>query len=280
MARKCQSKNPSQCPIHGLGGKQEQLHLDLTKALAKNDISKAVELRQQLDSLSDTVESNDKEKSSFFSRLKSNFKRTPESEVDVQPVPVAPVDEKEPYTGLLTDCGKCNSCDPPPSDLTHFRHMSNGTCDRPIPMPVSEVTRKVLSRNLAFNSGRTAEQIVELQSKVSSVLEDSSKSEYENGASKAAAEVRDMLWDDFSEKNGNKDTSKGGFASAASTTDLFHALGREKELGWITDDAPGYGHQVERNLRTDALYSSMQQLITESPSSFKRKHEAKREQNR
>lgn len=255
-----------------MGGKQEQLQMELNKALAKNDISKSVDLRQQLDSLSDAAESKEEEKLSFFGRLKSSFKKPVSTPETASPVSKASFKEKEAYRGLKTDCGKCQSCDPPPSDLTHFGGWSNGTCERPVPMPVSEVTERVLSRNTAFTSGRTSEQIAALQRRVSSVLEDADRSASENGASQAATEVRDMLWDDYSEMNGNKDTSKGGFASAASTSDLFYALGREKELGWIEQDAPGYGHQVERNLRTDALFSSMQQLISESPASFKRKH--------
>lgn len=276
MARKCQSKNPTQCPIHGFGGKQEQLHIDLNKALAKNDISKAVELRQQLDSLSDVVESNDKVKSSFFGRLKSSFTKTEAETVDAFLASETVVEEEVQYTGLKTDCGTCSSCDPAPSDVTHFRHLSNGPCERPVPMQATEVTQRVLSRNYAFTFGRTDEQTAALQSRVASVLEDAEKSSFENGASKAATEIRDILWDDFSEKNGDKDTSKGGFASAASTSDLFYAMGREKELGWIEQDAPGYGHQVERNLRSDALFSSMQQLSSESSSSFKKKEAAKR----
>lgn len=271
MARKCQSKNPTQCPIHGFGGKQEQLHMDLNKALAKNDISKAVELRQQLDSLSDGVESEEKGKGSFFGRLKFSFTKTETNTADISRKTASHVEEKQEYTGLKTDCGTCSSCDPAPSDITHFRHLSSGPCERPVPMSVSEVTRKVLSGNTAFNSGRTSEEMAILQSRVTSLLEDSTKSSIDNGASKAAEEVRDILWDDFSEKNENKDTSRGGFASAASTSDLFYALGREKELGWIEQDAPGYGHQVERNLRSDALFSSMQQMSSESSASFRKR---------
>ena len=275
MARKCQSKNPSQCHIHGMGGMEEKLNLSLIKALDINDVSEAVRLRSEIDNLSDNVESVEKEKASFFGRFKSYFNKANASETST-PVSNA-IENETPYTGLMMDCGTCISCDPPPSNMTHFRHLSSGTCDRPIPMPISEVASKVLSRNLDFTSGRTTEQLVELHGKVSSVLEDSSKSEFENGASKAAVEVRDLLWDDFSNRNGDKDTSRGGFVSAASASDIFHALGREKELGWIEQDAPGYGHRIARNLQTESLLSSMQQLLSESPSSFARKHTRKQQ---
>jgi hypothetical protein len=96
----------------------------------------------------------------------------------------------------------------------------------------------------------------------------------DSDASRGAEEIRNVIWHKLYAEGGSKRTSvsQTGFTSAAITSDLFYALGREKELGWIEQDAPGYGHQVERNLRTDALFSSMQQLASESPASFKRKH--------
>jgi predicted DNA-binding protein (MmcQ/YjbR family) len=46
----------------------------------------------------------------------------------------------------------------------------------------------------------------------------------------AAYEIREKLWNRYS----------GGGASATATADLFHTLGRESELGWLLEDAPGY----------------------------------------
>jgi hypothetical protein len=47
-------------------------------------------------------------------------------------------------------------------------------------------------------------------------------SEYE-----AAGKVREVLWNRYS----------GGGASAGATCNLFFALGRESELGWVIDEA-------------------------------------------
>lgn len=280
MARKCQSKNPSQCPIHGLGGKQEQLHLDLNKALAKNDISKAVELRQQLDSLSDVVESKDKDKGSFFSRLKSGFTKTSADTVDKAPALKSSVAE-EPYKGLKTDCGTCSSCDPDPSEITPYRHLSNGPCQRPVPMPVSEVAHKVLSKNFSYIAGTTPAQKEEIQNRVTAILEEPFNRQPWVGsdASRGAEEIRETIWHELYAKSGSNSTSVShtGFTSAAITSDLFYALGREKELGWIEQDAPGYGHQIERDLRTESLFSSMQQVLSESRSGHAKKEAEKRE---
>lgn len=48
---------------------------------------------------------------------------------------------------------------------------------------------------------------------------------YEGGMSDAAETVRNRLWSRYS----------GGGASASATCDLFVALGRENELGWLRE---------------------------------------------
>lgn len=57
-----------------------------------------------------------------------------------------------------------------------------------------------------------------------SVVED------EGDASEAAEQIRKTLWSYYT----------GGGASASSTCQLFHVLGRENELGWITGEARGF----------------------------------------
>lgn len=81
-----------------------------------------------------------------------------------------------------------------------------------------------------------------LTEKVTPVLSDASKSvkSESSNASVAAEEVYSMIWDDFSEKNGNKNTGKGGVASAKATVELFHRMNRTTELGWIESEAPGH----------------------------------------
>lgn len=63
----------------------------------------------------------------------------------------------------------------------------------------------------------------------------------EDGASKAAEAVREILWNRFS----------GGGASAAATCSLFHALGREDELGWVVGE--GHYGNYDREYVSDAI---------------------------
>lgn len=276
MARKCQSKNPSQCPIHGRGGKKEQLEREFNKALVREDISKAVTLRQEIDSLSD-VETKVAEKTSFFDRLKSNLKKKEPNVANAVPADAV---KNESYKGLKTDCGTCSSCAPAPSDISPFRHLSNGPCMRPVPMPVNEVAQRVLSKNFSYITGTTQEQREEIHSRVTAILEEPFNRQPwpDSDASRGAEEIRETIWNELYVKSGSKNTSvsQTGFTSAAITSDLFYALGREKELGWIEQDAPGYGHQIERDLRTESLFSSMQKVMSESSSSFAKREATKR----
>jgi hypothetical protein len=147
-------------------------------------------------------------------------------------------------------------------------------------MPVSEVAHKVLSKNFSYIAGTTPEQKEEIQNRVTAILEEPFNKQPWLGsdASRGAEAIRETIWHELYVKSGSKNTSvsQTGFTSAAITSDLFYALGREKELGWIEQDAPGYGHQIERDLRSDALFSSMQQLSSESSSSFKNRESDKR----
>lgn len=59
---------------------------------------------------------------------------------------------------------------------------------------------------------------------------------YEGTPSDAAVAVRDRLWGQYSD----------GGASATATADLFHKLGREKELGWIVEQSPGYRYDATK----------------------------------
>ena len=85
-----------------------------------------------------------------------------------------------------------------------------------------------------------------LTNKVLPVLNDPSKStkSESSDASIAAEEVYGIIWDDFSEKNGNKNTGIGGRDSAKATIELFHRMNRTKELGWIEAEAPSHLSQL------------------------------------
>jgi len=71
-----------------------------------------------------------------------------------------------------------------------------------------------------------------LPARFAALLNDPAKSvvEDEGDASEAAAEIRKTLWSYYT----------GGGASASSTCQLFHVLGRENELGWIKGEARGF----------------------------------------
>lgn len=60
-------------------------------------------------------------------------------------------------------------------------------------------------------------------------------------ATEAASKIRQILWSAYT----------GGGASAAATCSLFHALGRENELGWITGEAH-YG-EFDRRQATEKV---------------------------
>lgn len=104
------------------------------------------------------------------------------------------------------------------------------------PKITPELTRTTLARHFS-----TSLYDDSLADKVAPVLNDVSKSAKSetSDASIAAEEVHGMMWDDFSEKNGNKNTGPGGIASAQATVELFHRMNRTKELGWIESEAPG-----------------------------------------
>lgn len=72
----------------------------------------------------------------------------------------------------------------------------------------------------------------QLINQIVTVLDDPEKSKLtdEDVVSPAASEIRETLWNRYS----------GGGASATATADLFYTLGRQNELGWLLEDAPGY----------------------------------------
>lgn len=72
-----------------------------------------------------------------------------------------------------------------------------------------------------------------LISEIVTILDDPEKSKPlsdEDVVTLAAAEIRETLWNRYS----------GGGASATATADLFYTLGRQNELGWLLEEAPGY----------------------------------------
>jgi hypothetical protein len=98
-----------------------------------------------------------------------------------------------------------------------------------MPRQTNTAVRTVLGRTYdRFGFRRDTE----LVNDIVSVMDDPSKSvlRHEGDASPAAKYVRERLWNNYS----------GGGASASATADLFHALGREKELGWVVEQVPGY----------------------------------------
>lgn len=71
-----------------------------------------------------------------------------------------------------------------------------------------------------------------LINQIVAVLDDPEKAKLtdDDVVGQAASEIRETLWNRYS----------GGGASATATADLFYTLGRQNELGWLLEEAPGY----------------------------------------
>lgn len=82
---------------------------------------------------------------------------------------------------------------------------------------------------------------ISLINEITAILNDPSftvvDGSYENQASPAASKICDRLW--YSYPN-NSSTESAGQIAAWATSDLFYALGRETELGWIVSQCPSY----------------------------------------
>lgn len=83
-----------------------------------------------------------------------------------------------------------------------------------------------------------------LMNSLMEVVEDVEKREIDESygatASPAAEEVREILWNRYS----------GGGVSAIATCNLFYALGRQDELGWVRAEAGNYSdYAYERFFR-------------------------------
>jgi hypothetical protein len=95
-----------------------------------------------------------------------------------------------------------------------------------------------LHRTLGYTyKGPRFEGSAGMISDFASVLNDADKAVVKEGgsASPAAEYVRSRLLDRFS--------SNGVGGAAGATSDLFYALGRENELGWIREQVPGHSYQ-------------------------------------
>lgn len=74
-----------------------------------------------------------------------------------------------------------------------------------------------------------------LINQIVAVLDDPEKGKLDSDAAEgdvtfAATEIREILWNNYS----------GGSATASATAELFYTLGRQNELGWLLEEAPGY----------------------------------------
>lgn len=103
-----------------------------------------------------------------------------------------------------------------------------------MPKQTTEAVSKVLGRTYdRFGFNRDKKLIADFVT----TLEDPSKAivTREGKPSEAAESIRTRLWNHYS----------GGGASANATSNLFYALGREKELGWVVEQVPGYRYDPE-----------------------------------
>lgn len=69
MSRKCQSKNPTTCKVHGMGGEVQLLEIEKNKAIREGDLKNQYKIQQKIDSLKDGNSEESQEKASFFGDL-------------------------------------------------------------------------------------------------------------------------------------------------------------------------------------------------------------------
>lgn len=114
--------------------------------------------------------------------------------------------------------------------------------------PTEEIVREVLGLTYStwgFQSETTLiERIVTLLDDPAMKVQD----EGESDASIAASEIRELLWNRYT----------GGGISAAATCQLFMALGRMKELGWIREEANGF-NTFHQEMFLDSIVSIRQE---------------------
>lgn len=143
MSRKCQSKNPSTCKVHGAGGQVAQLEAESLEAIQQGRTEDYFKIREEIDGLKDEISPDQKQ--SLFRKLFGGSKE-PQAKVEEDPYAHFPASARPGYVEPVVEntssqsavetvpCGKCSVCDPAPSDATHFGGWNRGQqCENPVP---------------------------------------------------------------------------------------------------------------------------------------------------
>lgn len=268
MSKECRAKDPSSCRVHGSHESSYELRSVAEKAAAKGDVDLYIKTREKMDSKKDNPSFLEQSKAitaeaveaaaraewkladgdkTNWDGLEDKWKKQRLNDAE------GSLDAAQRYMpfGTITDLAveetaKYNweyrdsqfSWDNAPGNFKEqYRNEARAALEAAAPhMPkqTALVVRTVLGRTYdRFGFHRDTE----LTKDIVSVMDDPSKSvlRHEGDASPAARYVRERLWNNYS----------GGGASASATADLFHALGREKELGWVVEQVPGYRYFPE-----------------------------------
>jgi hypothetical protein len=262
MATQCRAKDPSSCRVHGTSGELQKLQKIAASAIISGDMDLYVSTRAEMDALSDenganggSVISNEAAEASAKAYWDERHPGTWDNKLGDDWKDIYREDSRKELeaalpqmlNGIVTDKavevvaqtgweirdGKASWERAGTYWQSIYRTSARVslTAAAPyLPKPsTEELTRKVLGKTYdRFGFGRDSA----LVSHFVSVLEDpaQSKVEDEGDASPAAEEIRKKLWSHYA----------GGGASASATSNLFYALGREKELGWVEEQVPGY----------------------------------------
>ena len=265
MANDCRAKDPSSCRVHGSADTAQSLEAAANHAAATGNMAQYLSARVKLDNIAEgSVSSETIPAKAVDAAAKATWKRN-----DGFPAWENLVKEKKDYYreqalgtldaaqrdmpgGIITEkaleeTAKYNweyrdskhSWEKTASDRqkTDYKDEARNALKAAAPhMPVQTtgVVMRVLGRTYdQFGFHRDKELIADFVK----TLEDPAKAvpEDEGDASPAAEEIRSRLWSRYS----------GGGASASATSDLFYSLGREKELGWVKEQVPGYRYDPE-----------------------------------
>ena len=267
MASQCRAKDPSSCRVHGTTGTLQKLEGIANQAAASGDAELYLRIRSEIESLSDDDKSSssdgvisddaaeasakaywDEQEPGKWENLGKQWKNMYREESRAELEAALPyilngivtdrAVEEAARTGWEVRDGKSNWKYAAPYQKAKYRASARAslTAAAPyLPKPSKEeLTRKVIGKTYdQFGFGRDATLVAHFVE----VLNDPEKSKIEDDgdASPAAEEIRTRLWNYYG----------GGGASASTTANLFYSLGREKELGWVEEQVPGYQFDPE-----------------------------------
>lgn len=267
MASECRAKDPSSCRVHGSTDTVQNLEAAANHAAATGNMAQYLSARVKLDNMaegsvsSETIpakavdaaakagwERNDgfpawenlgKDRKDYFREQALGTLDAAQRDMPGGVITERALEETAKYNWEYRDSK--HSWENTASDWQKekYKNEARNALEAAAPhMPKrpNEVI-DTLNRTLGYTyKGARFEASTEMIADFASVLDDADKAvvKEEGSASPAAEYVRSRLLDRFS--------SSGVGGAAGATTDLFYALGRKNELGWIKEQAPGHSY--------------------------------------